>query len=38
MGDLILTTTGGLSRNKSFGLEMAKAKGKRNNKFTTISC
>jgi len=26
MGDLILTTTGGLSRNKSFGLEMAKGK------------
>lgn len=26
MGDLILTTTGGLSRNKSFGLEMAKGR------------
>lgn len=26
MGDLILTTTGGLSRNKSFGLEIAKGR------------
>ena len=25
-GDLILTTTGGLSRNKNFGLEIAKGK------------
>lgn len=27
MGDLILTTTGGLSRNKNFGLEIAKGRG-----------
>ena len=26
MGDLILTTTGGLSRNKNFGLELAKGR------------
>jgi glycerol-3-phosphate dehydrogenase (NAD(P)+) len=26
MGDLILTTTGGLSRNKQFGLEIAKGR------------